>query len=281
MILERKVVELSTIQKKMLISGWGKSSVEKAIVDKITYDSDGLKVKGYLGYPTAKNGKYPCIIWCRGGFGNAGALDDFNAYGILGQLASWGYVVFESQYRGNVGGEGQDEFGGDDLNDVINLVSLADDIEFADKSSWGIEGWSRGGMMTYLTLTRSDLFKAAISTGGISNISCTIDESNFMKKLFDLNHANLDEEFCARRTILEQVDKYSKTTPTLLLHGIKDKRIPAHHSLDLSYKFLEHDIEHKLVLFERGDHFLKQHKNEVDEIRKKWFRKYLYNNQEE
>ena len=143
-IIERKEIELSAIQNKMIKSGWGEETLKNTIVEKITYDSDSLKVKGYLARPKDDTGKYPCVIWCRGGIGNAGAIDSFNAKGIFGQIASWGYIVFASQYRGNDGGEGQDEFGGDDVNDVLNLIPLADEIENADKSKWGIEGWSRG-----------------------------------------------------------------------------------------------------------------------------------------
>lgn len=275
MILNRKIVDITEIQKKIIKSGWGNSSVDNSVVEKMTYDSDGLKVNGYLAYPKNPDKKFPCIIWCRGGYGNAGALDDFYAQGILGQLASWGYVVFESQYRGNVGGDGEDEFGGADLADITNLIPLAKEFEFADENNWGIEGWSRGGMMTYLTLTRTDLFKVAITTGGISNLSCTLDESNFMKKLFKNKEMKLDKNFCSTRTILNSVENYSKTTPTLMIHGTDDERIPAHQSLDLSYKFLEYGIEHKLVLLENGDHFLREHKKEVDTLRKNWLNKYL------
>ena len=275
MLIDRKKVIIPATQKRILNSAWGEGSTENSVLEKITYLSDGLRVKGYLAYPLDTSQKYPCIIWCRGGYGNAGALDDFHARGILGQIASWGYTVFQTQYRGNAGGEGKDSFGGDDLNDVLNLELLARDLEFANTEIWGIEGWSRGGMMTYLALTKRETFNAAISTGGISNLQCTLDESNFMKKLFNLNHSRLDSEFCSERTILKQMEYYSKKTPTLLLHGTHDNRIPPHHSLDLSYKFLEYGIEHKLVLFEKGDHFLREHKKEVDLIRKNWFAKYL------
>lgn len=278
MIIERKIVVLPETQKKILKSGWGYSSVDNSVLERIIYKSDGLKVNGYLAYPKQINKKYPCIIWCRGGFGNAGALDDFYAQGVLGQLASWGYVVFESQYRGNVGGEGKDEFGGKDLNDVLNLKSLADELEFTDTNIWGIEGWSRGGMMTYLALTKNHNFKAAISTGGISNLECNIDESAFMKKLFSFNHFNIDEQFCHNRSAINLVESFSKSTPLLLIHGLNDTRVPPHHSLDLSYKLMENNIEHRLVMLENGDHFLRSHKKEVDEMRKNWYNKYLKEN---
>lgn len=275
MIIDRKIVAIPEIQSKILKSGWGDEAIENTILEKITYLSDGLKIKGYLAYPKTITQKLPCIIWCRGGFANAGKLDDFYAKAILGQLASWGYVVFETQYRGNDGGEGKDEFGGSDLNDVLNLIPLAEEIKFANTNIWGIEGWSRGGMMTYLALTKNHNFKAAVSTGGISNIECNINESSFMKKLVNLPKEVVNEKFCESRTILNFMDKFSKSTPILLIHGLEDERIPPHHSLDLSYKFIENNITHKLVMLENGDHFLKSHKKEVDTLRKNWFKKYL------
>ncbi len=275
MILNRKIIEIPEIQSKILKSAWGESSIEETIVEKITYLSDDLKITGFLAYPKLIKQKYPCIIWCRGGFGNAGALDNFYAKGILGQLASWGYVVFATQYRGNDGGEGKDEFGGSDLNDVLNLIPLANGLDFADPNVWGIEGWSRGGLMTYLTLIKKHEFKAAITTGGISNIECNLTESNFMRKLVKFDSSLLKNDFCFNRTVFNFLDKFSKSTPILMMHGIDDKRVPPHHSLDLSYKFIEMNIEHRLVLFENGDHFLKNHKHEVDQLRKNWFEKYL------
>ena len=125
-IIERHGIHLSETHSKMIISGWGKEAYENSIVERITYLSEGLKVKGYIAYPKDTTKKYPCIIWCRGGIGNNGAIDTFTARGIFGQLASWGYCVFASQYRGNAGGEGYDEVGGNDVNDILNLIPLAD-----------------------------------------------------------------------------------------------------------------------------------------------------------
>ena len=127
-IIERKEIKLGTTQNKMIRSGWGEECADNAIVENMTYISDGLKVNGYIAYPGDRGKKYPCIIWCRGGYGNSGAIDEFNAKGIFGQIAAWGYVVFASQYRGNAGGEGKDEFGGNDINDVLNLIPLAEEI---------------------------------------------------------------------------------------------------------------------------------------------------------
>lgn len=278
-IIEREKINLSPIQQKMIKSGWGDDTIDKTTVEKITYLSDGLKVKGYLAYPNDTSQKYPCIIWCRGGIGNAGAIDEFNASGIFGQIASWGYVVFASQYRGNAGSEGKDEFGGSDVNDILNLIPLAEELEFADKKIWGIEGWSRGGMMTYLTLTKTNIFKAAIVIGGIANLRCNSEESKFMKRLYEITMGKAGtEDFkqkCESRSIINFPEKLSKNTPLLLLHGTADDRVLVHDSIDLSVKLKELNHPHELVLYENGDHFLKSHRKEVNEKRKDWFRKFL------
>ena len=278
-IIERRFVELNPTQQKMIKSGWGNESIDNTIVENITYLSDGLKVKGYIAYPKDQSKKYPCIIWCRGGIGNAGAIDEFNASGIFGQIASWGYVVFASQYRGNAGGDGKDEFGGSDVNDVLNLISLADEIDCADKSCWGIEGWSRGGMMTYLTLTRTDIFKAAIVIGGIANLRCNSEESKFMKRLYEITMGKSETEnfkqSCESRSIINYPDKLAKSTPLLLLHGTADDRVLVHDSIDLAEKLKELNHPHELVLYENGDHFLKSHRKDINEKRKEWLKKYL------
>jgi dipeptidyl aminopeptidase/acylaminoacyl peptidase len=86
------------------------------------------------------------------------------------------------------------------------------------------------------------------------------------------------EEFfekCESRSIVKFADKLSKDTPILIIHGTADERVLPHDSIDLSYKLLELNIRFRLVMVEDGDHFMKKHRKEVDEMRKKWFEKYL------
>lgn len=277
MIIERNKLEFGEAQIKMIKSGWGASAIEETIVEKITYLSDGLKVKGYVAYPRA-SGKFPCIIWCRGGYGGSGAIDSFTARGIFGQLASWGYVVLSTQYRGSDGGEGKDEFGGGDLNDILNLIPLAEEIEKADTSRWAIEGWSRGGMMTYLALTKTNIFRTAIVTGGITDLRCNANESAFMRKLYESYVGNVDtkefNELCDTRSIVKFPEKLADT-PILIIHGNADNRVLPHDSLDLAVKLIDLKRKFRLIMLEEGDHFLKKHRKEVDSLRKEWFARFL------
>jgi len=274
-ILSRDEIKLNITQEKMIASGWGQEVLYNTVTEKIFYSSNGLKVRGYISYPIDKSKKYPCIIWNRGGIGNKGAIDSFTARGMFGQLASWGYVVFASQYRGNDGGEGHDEFGGDDVNDVLNLIPIANEIENADNTKWGIEGWSRGGMMTYLALLKNPNFKCTVIVSAISDVKNYVlssDNRTFIyKKLIG------EEDFekkLEKRSIMNFVDGLPKI-PYLLMHGKNDETVPVEQSIRIAQKFREHDYNYRLELFEAGDHYLKKYRKEVDEMRRKWFEKYL------
>ncbi len=278
-IVERSKIELSDIQKKMVISGWGEHTYNNTIVEKITYLSDGLKVKGYIAYPSDTSKKYPCVIWCRGGIGDKGKIDQFNARGIFGQLASWGFVVFFTQYRGNDGGEGYDEFGGADVRDITNLKNIAGELPFANTSNWAIEGWSRGGMMTYLTLTHDHDFKCAVVTGAIANLRCYEEETPFMKRLFEHGFGKTgSEDYCEKakvRSVVNFPEKLPDDVPLLIVHGNKDDRVSPLDSLEISQKLLELKKPFRLLMLENGDHFLKKYRKIVDEQRKLWYQKYI------
>ena len=281
-ILDRHEIHLPETHAKMIVSGWGKDAFENSIVERITYLSDlpadragGLKVKGYIAYPKDNSQKYPCIIWCRGGIGNKGAIDTFTARGIFGQLASWGYCVFASQYRGNAGSEGHDEVGGSDVKDILNLIPLADELSQADSNAWAIEGWSRGGMMTFLTLQRNPNFKCAVLVGAISNVVEYADNSPNLKSHYeDLFGKERLEDELQKRSAINFVYELPKI-PYLLIHGAEDKTVSSNQSKELAHKFEELKITHKLVLPQNGDHFLKKNRKEADELRKEWFQKYL------
>lgn len=274
-IIERHEIHLSEYHSRMIISGWGKEAFENSVVERITYISDGLKVKGYIAYPKDNSKLYPCIMWCRGGAGNKGAIDSFTARGIFGQLASWGYCVFASQYRGNAGSEGQDEVGGNDVNDILNLIPLAEELSQADSTAWGIEGWSRGGMMAFLTLQKNHNFKCAVLVGAISNVEEYAKTNSKLKSYYEnLIGSEKFEQEMKKRSAIHFVNELPKI-PYLLIHGAEDETVSPNQSLELSKKFNECKIHHKLIFPQNGDHFLRKNRKEVDELRKEWYQRHL------
>ena len=254
------------------------SYLDSVEIEQITYLSDGLKVNGYLATPKYGD-NHPCVIYNRGGNRSFGALNEYKAVFILAKVASWGYVVAGSQYRGNMGGEGREEFGGSDVNDVLNLAPLFEKITKADTSRVALYGWSRGGMMTYLALTQSNRFKAAIVGGGLSDLWTWMEtRTDTIETVFAQNipdYASNTKAALNARSAIRQVDKICKTTPILILHGTADSRVVPEMALDLSKAFLTEKIPHRLVLLEGGDHGLRSFRTEVDLMVKAWLAKYL------
>lgn len=249
----------------------------------ITYLSDGLKVNGLLVQPK-KKGKYPAIIYNRGGNRNFGALLIAHGAITLGEIAKEGYVVIASQYRGNAGSEGKEEFGGKDVNDITILPEVLKEIEAADTEKVGMYGWSRGGMMTYIALTKTEKIKAVVVGGGISDQSSSIEdrpemETNVLSELIP-NYAENKEAELEKRSAIKWVDRFPKDVPILMLHGNSDWRVKPEQSLNLALEFEKHRIPYRLIMFEGGDHGISEHKEEVREQVISWFDRYLKNNEQ-
>lgn len=244
----------------------------------ITYLSDGLKINGLMVRPK-KQGKYPCIIYNRGGNRDFGSLKIAHGAITLGQIAKEGYVVIASQYRGNGGSEGKEEFGGKDVNDVTILTEVLKEIDVADTNRIGMYGWSRGGMMTYMALTKTDKIKAAVVGGAVSdNFSSIKDrpemETMVLAQLIPNYAENKDAEL-EKRSAIKWASKFPKDAPILMLHGSSDWRVKPEQSLNLALEFEKNRIPYRLIMFEGGDHGINEHKKEVNDQVLSWFDRYL------
>jgi dipeptidyl aminopeptidase/acylaminoacyl peptidase len=245
----------------------------------ITYMSGGLRVKGYMVEPKG-DGPYPCVIVNRGGNREFSALTPRIVALLMARIASWGYVVVGSQYRGNAGGEGVEEFGGADVDDVLNLVPLLESRPKADAMRLGMFGASRGGMMTYLALARSDRFRAAVIRAGASDLLSTRADRPEMDSLFvELipGYDGKNEEPLIERSAVRWAGKLPKSTPILLLHGTADWRVDPHEGLDMARALLDAERPFRLVLLEGGDHRLSEHRQEADRQTRMWFDRYVKN----
>ena len=56
----------------------------------------------------------------------------------------------------------------------MNLIPLLESLPQVDGSRVGMYGWSRGGLMTYLALTRTDRIRAAIIGAGVADSFDTV-----------------------------------------------------------------------------------------------------------
>jgi len=278
-IIEQKpyVFADSTIAKIGKTLPNAKSLVDNIDFFKITYLSDGLKVKGVMAIPK-KEGKYPCVIVNRGGNRESGVWNDFTFMRFFGEVASWGYVVVGSQYRGNGGSEGKEEFGGSDVNDILNLIPFLSETDKADTSRIGMFGWSRGGMMTYLTLTKTDKIKAAIIGSGMADAFIQTKKRPEMDSVFaELapGYFQNRDSVLKSRSAVYWADKICKTTPLLLLTGSADWRVSPEEQLEMVSKLYE--IKHPLrfEFFEGGQHSLIEHLDEVNHVTRNFLDTYV------
>ena len=264
-IIEKKPLVLPDSVVKQLAQMNSGLDLKAIDFSRITYLSDGLKVTAYVAEPKAK-GKYPCIVSNRGGNRDFSQWEPLNIGFFLGRMASWGYVVIASQYRGNDGGEGREEFGGKDVNDVLNLIPALSQLPNADTSRIGIEGTSRGGMMTYLALKATCRFKAAVVTAGAANSFTNISkrpemETEVYSELVP-NYWAEKEEQLKQRSAVFWADKMCKTTPLLLMHGSADWRVLPSESLELVNKLYESKHPLRFIFFEGADHGIREFREE-------------------
>ncbi len=162
-ILERHEIDFDVDLIERITSFDDEASARIANIrfEAMTYEVGGLEVEGFILSPKGE-GPFPAIIYNRGGNGDFGAIDDGLLLFWVSRFVSWGYVVVASQYRGNAGGEGAEEFGGADVNDVLRLIDILDEEPHVDSRNIGMYGHSRGGLMTYLSLTKTNRISAAV-----------------------------------------------------------------------------------------------------------------------
>jgi dipeptidyl aminopeptidase/acylaminoacyl peptidase len=197
---------------------------------------------------------------------------------MLCRIASWGYVVAASQYRGAMGSEGADQFGGDDIHDVMNLIPLLEAERGADASRIGMYGGSRGGMMTYLALTKTARIRAAVVRCGMSDLTGWAEERRDMESVYaELipGFRSADDSPLITRSAVYWPEKLCKSTPILLLQGTADWRVNPVSALRFAEALFAVKHPFRLVMLEGSDHALTEHISERERQTREWLDRYV------
>ncbi|KAF5432700.1 Dipeptidyl aminopeptidase/acylaminoacyl peptidase, partial [Candidatus Methanophagaceae archaeon] len=259
--------------KKMDLDNEYKDTVE---CYRIRYLSDGLEVVGFILKPKQVDQKLPVIIYNRGGNREFGKIDA-SKLKYLSYLSSNGYVVLASQYRGNDGGQGKEEFGGNDINDVLNLIPMAESLPFIDSDRIIMLGYSRGGLMTYLAISKSTKIKAACVVGGVTDIIQLYNEreqgmKNVLIELIGGTPTDKEAEY-KKRSVYYWPEKIN--APVLILHGEDDWKVQKSQAEKIANKLNELGKPYELVIYPKGSHGLTGNKNDRDRRILEWFEKYI------
>ena len=258
------------ILSKTAVKGEGYSENTESY--KIEYLSDGLKVTGYMSMPKEMDESLPVIIFNRGGNREYGKLTDAWALYYFEFLASHGYIVLASQYRGNDGGEGAEEFGGSDLNDVLNLMDIGKNLPDSDGQIF-MMGASRGGMMTYMACRASDDISAAVVICGSTSAIRAYNERGWeMKSMLETliggTPLTAKDEYIKRSAAYwaDEID-----TPLYIIHGANDKRVDISEAENMVRLLKKYGKDYEYVRYEDMGHEMPPDDHEAIF---EWFDKY-------
>lgn len=141
------------------------------VIEAVSYNVDGLSIKGQLCRPAAP-GQHPLVLWNHGGWGGLG--NEFNrASSLCANLARNGYAVIESSYRGEDGSAGSIEICAGEVDDAYRILQLARTEQFVDTARVAILGGSHGGCITYGVLARNAAARRAVIVAGPTDLAAT------------------------------------------------------------------------------------------------------------
>lgn len=211
--------------------------------------------------------KYPAILLIHGGPQGAWR-DEFHPRWNAQLFASRGYVVILINFRGSKG-YGQDfclavtrNWGDGPYRDLISgLDYVINKYPFVDPSKIAAAGGSYGGYLINWIAGHTDRFRCLVSHAGIFNLASfygATEELWFPE--WEFNGTPYDNiRLYDRWSPLRHARHF--TTPTLVIHGGQDFRVPVDQGLQMFTACQRQNIPSKLLYFPDEGHFIQKPKN--------------------
>ncbi|WP_312469880.1 prolyl oligopeptidase family serine peptidase [Neobacillus sp.] len=221
----------------------------KVELNVITYLSNGLRVKGMLAEPKNK-GVCDGFLYLRGGIKNVGKVRPSR----IAQFAAEGFIVFAPYYRGNQGGEGNEDFAGDDREDAFSAFLLLKSLPRVRDIH--IFGFSRGGVMALLTGIHFPDAASVVTWGGVSDMTLTYMERKDLRRMMKRVIGGTPEKYPERyqvRTPLYELEKLA--APVLIIHGVMDDNVSVEHAYRLERRLRSLDKQVECWYFDEFTHY--------------------------
>ena len=228
-----------------------KANYESLDAYKFKYLSDGLKIAAYSWMPKDITEKTQLVVWNRGGvrayssIGNSEGKDGLLYSNFPCELAKLNAIVVGSEYRGGLDSEGEDEWGGRDVDDVAHLREITRKLPVVKSGKTIVVGGSRGGAMSYLLASREPWVGGVVSLAGAADLKMSSEARPEMKEVFTECFGGSDEEM-AKRSATHFYNQIPKDLPMLIMQGAEDDRVSVtqvRKLVDL-LKSSEHNVEY-------------------------------------
>lgn len=248
---------------------------------------DGREIEGILHYPLnyEEGKKYPLLLNIHGGPAGVYSRTFTAGAGIypLEAFAAQGYAVLRPNPRGSTGYGKEFRFanvkdlGGGDYEDVMAGVDHLIRKGIADPERLGVMGWSYGGYMTSVIITKNIRFRAAVAGAAPTDTISYIGETDIRGFYPSYLQAELWENYSIYQDKSPVYHVANATTPTLFIHGENDIRVPTSQALELHYLLKRKGVDTEMVLLPRTAHGPREPKLVLDVAKRHfdWFEKYL------
>jgi dipeptidyl aminopeptidase/acylaminoacyl peptidase len=245
---------------------------------------DGREIEGLLHRPEGAAGKkLPLIVHVHGGPAGAYTLSfpaAMNNYHHV--LTGRGYAVLQPNFRGSSGyGDAflrlnVNDWGKGDFQDIMSGVDALVAKGVADPDRMALHGWSYGGYMCAWSITQTTRFKAASCGAALTNLYSMYGTNDIPSTLDDYfsgpPYAKADAYWSA--SAMAGITKAK--TPTLILHGQADDRVPLGQGQELYLGLKRLGVPTEFVTYPREPHGFREPNHQVDKIEREiaWFEKW-------
>jgi dipeptidyl aminopeptidase/acylaminoacyl peptidase len=215
----------------------------------LTYVSQGLKVKGLLAVPEGTSPR-PAVIYCRGGIKRVGMVRKRRII----SMARRGYVVFAPYYRGNEGGEGREDFGGEDRYDLFHAIPMVQSLEEVQPGPVSLIGFSRGAVMVMRAARECSGVGPVVVWGGVSDMLDTYEQRVDLRRMLKrvVGHPKKEIEAYVDRSPAHWVHEID--TPIYIIHGTLDSQVDISHAKKLAAAMEQAGKSYTMALFTGLEH---------------------------
>ncbi len=225
---------------------------------------DGLPIEGILTYPAncTAGTKAPLILNIHGGPSGVFSETFIGAGGLypIATFAAKGYAVLRPNPRGSTAygaafrNKVDQDWGGLDYQDIQLGVDQVISMGVADPNRMCVMGWSYGGYMTAWTVTQTTRFKCAAVGAGITNHVSMYGTQDIPAVYEDYFGGPPWEHLAIYQKSSPMNYIQNVTTPTLILHGENDPRVPPTQGYEFRRGLERRNVPVKMIVYPRTLH---------------------------